>query len=197
MQGARRRLGVERDRAARAGALAAMVFTVVGCANSPPPIRGTVDERSQAMSLAWDLLADERKVDGLLVIKSADSSIAELLKEIATACGEAADRLEAIAEAQEVPLDDSGLPPAEVRVRAEIAAATTRELLFTSGATFERRILLTQVEALGYGAALLAEVSGQLEAAGLASEAEAVAADGNRLASLRKRVVDLLAVTRP
>ncbi len=174
-----------------------MVFTVVGCANSPPPIRGTVDERSQAMSLAWDLLADERKVDGLLVIKSADSSIAELLKEIATACGEAADRLEAIAEAQEVPLDDSGLPPAEVRVRAEIASATTRELLFTSGATFERRILLTQVEALGYGAALLAEVSGQLEAAGLASEAEAVAADGNRLASLRKRVVDLLAVTRP
>ena len=64
----------------------------------------------------------------------------------------------------------------------------------SSGATFERRVLLTQVEALGYGMALLAEVSAQLRAAGLDSDADAIASDATTLASLRKRVVDLLAV---
>lgn len=176
--------------------VAAAGLATIGCSSAPPAIHGTVDERSQAMALAWAVLSDERKVDGILIVKSADPAIAALLKEIATASGEAADRIETIAAAQGIPLDETGLPAAEMRVRGAIAASTTRELLFSSGPIFERRLLLTQIEALGYASALLAEIALELEAAGFDSDAEAVAADGTRLLALRKRVVDLIAVAR-
>ena len=187
-------------RARAAGPLAAMLAAGVGfaslasCAASPPAISGEVGELSEAMALAWKLLADNKSVDGILLLKKPDPAIASLLKEIAKVCGESADRLAAIAARERIPLDETGLPRAEQRVRSQIAGATTRELLMSSGATFERRVLLTQVEALGYGMALLAEVSAQLRAAGLDSDADAIAADATTLASLRKRVVDLLAV---
>ncbi len=173
----------------------ASISSLASCAARPPAISGEVDERSEAMALAWRLLSDNKGIDGLLLIKSPDPAIASLLKEIASACAASASRIARIAAREGIPLAATGLPPAEQRVRAEIAGSTTRELLMSSGPNFERRVLLTQVEALGYGKAMLAEVAAQLEAAGLSEDADAIAADGAALASLRKRVVDLLAVT--
>ncbi|MGA1516730.1 MAG: hypothetical protein ACO396_03045 [Phycisphaerales bacterium] len=167
---------------------------IVSCAATPPAISGEIDERSEAMALAWKLLADNKGVDGLLIIKKPDPAIAALLKDVAAACGSAANLIAEIAAREGIPLKETGLPPAELRVRSEITAATTRELLMSSGPNFERRVLLTQVEALGYGKVLLAEVAAQLETAGLAEDAEAIAAYGATLASLRKRTVDLLEV---
>lgn len=167
---------------------------LAACAAQPPAISGEIDERSEAMALAWKLLADNKGVDGLLIIKKPDPAIAALLKEVAAACGSAANLIAEIAAREGIPLKETGLPPAELRVRSEITAATTRELLMSSGPNFERRVLLTQVEALGYGKVLLAEVAAQLETAGLAEDAEAIAAYGATLASLRKRTVDLLEV---
>lgn len=167
---------------------------VVSCAATPPAISGEIDERSEAMALAWRLLSDNKGVDGLLLVKSPDPAIASLLKEIAAACGRAAKLIAEIAAREGMPLRETGLPRAEQRVRSAIAGSTTRELLMSSGSNFERRVLLAQVEALGYGGALLAEVAAQLEAAGLHGDAEAIAADGATLASLRRQVVDRLAV---
>ncbi len=172
----------------------AATVPLASCTASPPAISGEVGERSEAMALAWKLLADNKSVDGILLLKKPDPAIASLLREISRVCGETADRIAAIAARERIPLDETGLPRAEQRVRAEIRATRTRELLMSSGATFERRVLLTQVEALGYGMALLAEVSAQLRTAGLEADAQTIAADGTTLASLRKRVVDLLAV---
>jgi hypothetical protein len=171
--------------------------SLASCAARPPAISGEIDERSEAMALAWRLLSDNKGVDGLLIIKKPDPAIAALLKEIAIACGDAARRIAAIAAREGIPLRETGLPRAEQRVRAEITAATTRELLMSTGPNFERRVLLTQVESLGYGQALLAEAADQLQAAGFPADAEAIAADGATLASLRKRVVDLLTVADP
>jgi len=177
-----------------AAAAAGSTSSLLGCGTRPPAIRGTIDERSQAMSLAWRVLSDNAGVDGILAIKSPSEATAGLLREIATTCGEAASRLETIAKASSIPLDATGLPAPEVRVRSAIKGATTRELLFSSGDAFERRVLLTQVEALGYADALLDEVSAQLKAADLSKDAEEVAAYGDRLASLRVKVIDRLAV---
>ena len=170
--------------------------SLASCAASPPAISGEVDERSEAMSLAWKLLADNKSVDGILLVKKPDPAIASLLREISRVCGETADRIAAIAARERIPLDETGLPVAEERVRAEIRATRTRELLMSSGTTFERRVLLTQVEALGYGMALLAEVSAQVRAMGLDADADAIASDATTLASLRKRVFDLLTVAK-
>lgn len=189
-RGARRRWGW----AVVLVACAAGPTTLLGCGARPPAIRGTVDERSQAMSLAWQLLSDNSGVDGILAIKSPSDATAGLLREIARTCGEAASRLESIAKAHSIPLDATGLPAPEVRVRSSIKGATTRELLFSSGDAFERRVLLTQVEALGYAEALLDEVAAQLKAADLAKDAEQVASEGDALGSLRVKVIHRLAV---
>lgn len=186
-----------RDRSALLPALllvGSAIAPLASCTASPPAISGEADERSEAMALAWKVLADNKGLDGILLVKKPAPAIAALLREIASACGESADRLASIAARERIPLERTGLPRAEQRVRSQIAGATTRELLMSSGATFERRVLLTQVEALGYAAALLAEVAAQLEAAGLDEDARAIAADRATLASLRKRVVDRLAV---
>lgn len=170
--------------------------SLASCAASPPAISGEFGERSEAMAIAWNLLADNKSVDGILLVKKPDPAIASLLREISRVCGETADRIAAIAAREQIPLDETGLPVAEERVRAEIRGARTRELLMSSGATFERWVLLTQVEALGYGMTLLAEVAAQLRRTGLEADADALAGDATTLASLRERVVDLLTVAK-
>ena len=166
----------------------------VGCAARPPSISGAVTERSEALTLAWNVLAENKDVAGILAIKSVTPATGTLIREIAEACRRAAGTIERIAKAEGLPLDEDGLPVAETRVRAAIRARVTRELLFASGPTFERSLLLTQVEALGYASNLLEEVASQLRAAERPGPAIDVETEATRFAALRGRVIRRLRV---
>jgi hypothetical protein len=165
-----------------------------GCAARPPSISGAVTERSEALALAWNVLAENKDVAGILAIKSVTPETGTLIREIAEACRRTAGTIERIAKAEGLPLGEDGLPVAETRVRASIRARMTRELLLASGPTFERSLLLTQVEALGYASNLLEEVAAQLRAAERPGPAIDIEAEATRFAELRGRVIRRLRV---
>lgn len=165
-----------------------------GCAGAPPAISGRVDERSEGMALAWNVLDENQDVAGILAIKSVSPTTETLVREIAKACETARATIERIAESTGTPLDDDGLPVAERRVRASIRARMTRELLMGSGPAFERSLLLAQVEALGYASNLLAEVAAQLRSVDLDEAAVELDAEAKRFASLRVAVIRRLRV---
>jgi hypothetical protein len=127
----------------------------------PPPIAAAASEdarlaiRNQGYSLLYKLLNDEKDVSKLLIIKKEPSDAADLIKKIADISSEAAKQLQALAKADpHLHLDIDGLPVAEQETRDLIAKTHTKELLTKGGEKFELRFLLTQIEALTYGAHL-------------------------------------------
>jgi len=131
---------------------------IAACAAPPrPPATGAV--ASEGHALAWRLFSENREVAGVFVIKGAPAETEALVREIAATSAAIAEELERQARQAGWSLDRTGLPLAEEAARARIRAETSRALLAAFGASFERRLLLTQVEALGYGAALLAVVA--------------------------------------
>lgn len=178
--------------AAAATALQTPAF-LVAC-TAPPRISGAVGERSEAMALAWGLLKENQDVAGILAIKSVSDDTETLVREIAAAGRQAAVTLEGVARREGLPLDDDGLPAAERRVRASIRARMTRELLLGSGAAFERSLLLSQIEALGYASNLLEEVAAQLRTVDLDDAAVDLDGEAKRFSALRVRAIGRLRI---
>jgi hypothetical protein len=107
-------------------------------------------------------LADESKVDQVLMIKDSDPRVAELLQAIAQFAGDGRNRLQAFAEEDPtLSLDGQGLPEVEQEARDAISGATAKQILFSSGKTFEFRLLMTQHQALIYITHLAATLSKQ------------------------------------
>lgn len=112
--------------------------------------------------LLYSTIDDESKVDQVLVLKNPEPPVAELLKSIGEFARNAKTQLEAFAtQDASIFLDDSGLPEVEVRTRASISAATSRQIIFSGGKTFELQILLTQHQALNYISHLAGTLSAQ------------------------------------
>lgn len=177
------------------GAIAAAhlwAVLVIGCTTGPPPISGAVNERSEAMALAWELLNENKDVGGILAIKSVTPATRALIEEIASSCRRSAKAIEEVARSQDLSLEDDGLPTAERRVRAAIRAARTRELLLTFGSEFERSLVLAQIEAMGYASALLQEVADQLGAAASEEVVRRFEADATHFGALRGRAIGRL-----
>ncbi len=119
--------------------------------------------RNNCYSLLHQLLAEQKDVSLLRLIKREPSEVKSLIKKIAAASGAGAQLLEAFASRDpSIRLDDLRLPPAEVAARAAIAATKEKELLGQSGDKFELGLLLTQTEALSY-ASHLAQVTAENE----------------------------------
>ena len=111
--------------------------------------------RNQGYSLLYKLLDDEKDVSKLLIIKKEQSDAGELIKKIAAASGDAAKQLDAFSKADpHLHLKMDGLPVAERETRDLISKTHAKELITKTGEKFELRILLTQAEALSYGAHL-------------------------------------------
>jgi hypothetical protein len=78
-----------------------------------------------------------------------------LVERISAAAGGGAKQLEQLAKTNATfQLTVAGLPPGEAAARAAIAKTKQRALLQSSGTEFELNLLLTQIEALNYGAHL-------------------------------------------
>lgn len=111
--------------------------------------------RNQGYSLLYKLLSDEKNLSKLLLIKKENSDVGELIKKIAQTSGEAAKQMENFSKADpHLHLNMDGLPAAEKETRDLIGKTRAKELITKTGEKFELRILLTQSEALTYGAHL-------------------------------------------
>jgi hypothetical protein len=111
--------------------------------------------RNNSLALLNDLLNDEKNVSKILIIKHNSVELKNLLKNISETAGRGAKQLKSLAEKDPgLQLSAIDLPPGEQAVRKSISKAKERELLHTKDAEFEFQLLLTQSEALNYGAHL-------------------------------------------
>jgi hypothetical protein len=138
-----------------------------GCATAtkpPAPAEVTARDqqfaiRNQGYSLLYSLLSDEKDLSKLLLVKKEAADLGALLKDISRVSGDAAKQLEAFEKADtHLHLKMTGLPVAEQQTRDLISKTKAKELISKTGDKFEVRVLLSQAEALSYGAHLAAVI---------------------------------------
>lgn len=184
----------EKRRAWVCGTLLACALTVAGCATVqkvlPSAAWHKARVRNEGYSLLYHLMSQESDVGKILIIKHADPPIADIIKEIASTCDQARKELDLFHEKdRHLSFEMANLPEFEQKTRAAIQSTVTKQLLFSSGKTFENRLLLTQVESMNY-AAHLAQVLHDQEDNPLRQEFLATLAQ--RCTALHDRVIDLL-----
>jgi hypothetical protein len=107
--------------------------------------------RNNAYSLLYDLLKDEQHVSKLLIIKRDRRELHHLIKRVSATAKEGAEQLQKFAKQDaSFNLEATELPPAEQAARKAIADTKRKKLLASSGAEFEKNLLLTQAQALSY-----------------------------------------------
>jgi hypothetical protein len=134
-------------------------LAVTGCATVQKVLPTTAWRearvRNEGYSLLYQLLRQESDAAKLLIIKHADPPIADLIREIASTCGQAQKELELFHKNdRHLNLEMTNLPRIEQKTRAAIESTVTKQLLFSSGKKFEVRFLFTQAEAMNYAAHL-------------------------------------------
>jgi hypothetical protein len=111
--------------------------------------------RNNALALLDDLLGDEKNVSKILIIKRNSDALGILVKDISKAAGDGAKMLEALAKSEPgLNLKAIDLPPGEAATRSAIGKTKEHLLLHSKDAEFQFQLLLTQAEALSYGAGL-------------------------------------------
>jgi hypothetical protein len=148
---------------------------LVGCASHPSPSTapgqsssltsdgGLIHARYQGYSILYRLMSDEGNVDKILVVKSVDDPVKQLIKQIALTCSDAKTQLDDYQKQDgrsEFNVPD--LPRLEQETRDLEAKTDEKELLFSSGKTFQLRLILTQLQATRYGQ-LLCTALAQIE----------------------------------
>src|SRR6185503_9325050 len=149
----------------RLGFLISFSLVAGGCAlhqySEEAPVKAeqsTTDHHGYA--LLFGLLGDEKDVAKLLVIKRERAELRELIKTISETAARGHRDLENFAKAdRSLNLHKQGLPAAESAARASISRVKGKDLLTEGGKEFELQLLLSQSEALTYGAHLAEAVS--------------------------------------
>jgi len=146
--------------------------------------------RNNAMALLDDLLNDEKNVSKILLVKHHSDELGKLIKDISGTAGQGAKMLDEVAK-QETGLDlkQLDLPPGEMAARQAISKTKEHLLLTSKDAEFELQLLLTQAEALNYGAHLSMVIAGCETDASRTREFLQLAA---RLRDLQERELALL-----
>lgn len=146
--------------------------------------------RNEGYSLLYKLLSQESGAAGILIIKHADPPVVDIIKEIANTSDQARKELELFHEKdRHLSFEMTNLPEFEQKTRAAIESTVTKQLLFSSGKTFEVRFLLTQAEAMNY-AAHLAQVLHDQEDNPVRKKFLATLSE--RCTTLHDKVIDLL-----
>ena len=176
------------------GILLTSTLVVSGCATVqkvlPTAAWHKARVRNEGYSLLYHLMSQESDVAKIFIIKHADPPVADIIKEIASTCGHAKKDLEQFHEKdRHLSFEMANLPEFEQNTRAAIQSTVTKQLLFSSGKTFENRLLLTQVESMNY-ATHLAKVLHDQEDNPLRKVF--LATLSQRCTTLHDRVIDLL-----
>jgi hypothetical protein len=138
---------------ARICTIALLLAGVVGCASTAPPPddRGIFQRRNEGYSLLYQLMKDEGKVGGILILKSTDASLEKLVREIANTCDTARKQMDEFARSDtSIHLDVPNLPYVEQRSRDLESDDETKDLLFSGGDQFAVDLTFTQCEAMNY-----------------------------------------------
>jgi len=149
----------------RSACLVISALLICGCksSNKAPPAKPAeqkldpkqLQTRNNAAALLFDLLNDEKNVSKLFILKGGRDELKQLVRNIAKAAGEGADKLKAMAKTDPtLDLELMALPKGEVKTREAIARTSKDELLHMSGPELETNLLLSQANALRYGAHL-------------------------------------------
>ncbi len=111
--------------------------------------------RNNAMALLDDLLNDEKNVSKVLIIKHNSDELGKLIKDISEVAGQGAKSIDELAKNEPgLDLKRLDLPPGEAATRKAISKTKEHLLLSSKDTEFEFQLLLTQSEALNYGASL-------------------------------------------
>jgi hypothetical protein len=110
---------------------------------------------NNALALLDELLNDEKNVSKILIVKRNSPELKRLINNISHTARIGTKQLKTLAEENSrLHLALTGLPPGEEAARKAMAKTKQHELLQSKGAEFEFQLLLTQSEALNYGAHL-------------------------------------------
>jgi len=111
--------------------------------------------RDNAVALLSDLMGDEKNVSKILIVKHNSNELGKLIKDISATAGNGAKMIDEFSKsAGGLDLKRLDLPPGEAATRKAISKTKEHLLLSSKDAEFEFQLLLTQVEALSYGAHL-------------------------------------------
>ncbi|HWD93136.1 MAG TPA: hypothetical protein VG938_12395 [Verrucomicrobiae bacterium] len=161
---------------------------------TPEKSAADLQTRDNALALLDDLLNDEKNVSKVLIIKSNSDELGRLIKNISKTAGNSAVMLESLAKSEPgLDLKKLDLPPGEATARKAISKEKEHVLLHSKDAEFEFQLLLTQVEALNYGANL-ALVAAENEPR--ASNTRELLALSAQLRDLHEQVLAMLRVKR-
>ena len=109
----------------------------------------------QGYAMLFDLLGDERNVSKIRFIKRPRPQVTELLKEISRTSSDAYKQLEQFGKAdRSLNLVEKRLPTVEAQTRKAIGQTKEKTLLSSKGKELDLQLLLTQDEAMNYGAHL-------------------------------------------
>lgn len=124
-------------------------------ANATEANNANLPIRNNAVALLDDLLSDEKNVSKILIIKHNSDELGKLIKDISETAGNGAKMIEEFSKsAGGLDLKRLDLPPGEAATRKAISKTKEHLLLSSKDAEFELQLLLTQTEALNYGAHL-------------------------------------------
>ncbi len=141
---------------------------ICGCQSAPPPAATPLSAESKkktpdpaafnnSLALLDDLLNDEKNISKLLIIKHNTAELGRLAVNISKTSGNGQKLLESIAKNDtSIDLKAVDLPAGEKATRKAIAKTKEHVLLHSSNAELEFQLLMTQAEALNYGAHLAA-----------------------------------------
>ena len=152
----------------------------------------TVDLRTgnNALALLDDLLNDEKNLSKVLLIKHHSEQLGKLVKEISRTAAQGAKALELmVKEEPGINLKETALPAGEVAARDAISKSKEHTLLHSADTEFELQLLLTQSDALNYGAQL-ARVAALNESA--ADRARTLSNLSSQLGNLHEQVIAML-----
>ncbi len=172
--------------------LVVLAVMLIGCGGAPVVRHPSPNELSAGYSLLYELVSKQSQADQVLIIKGPSEPVAALIREIAAVSGEATERLEGFAEADEaLRLDTPDLPRLEQATREAIERTSRGEILWSGGERFEKRFLLVQARGLRYGAHLARAIAAAEEDA---ERSDWLAGFADRYAALRNRAAGMLTV---
>ena len=171
------------------------VIALAGCAATPKPPSengGMFRERNEGYSLLYKLMSDESKVSEIFILKHADEPVKGLVKEIAGACQAAKKQMDGFPIANNrIEYDVPDLPRLEQESRDLEAHEEAKDLLTSSGKTFELRLIFTQAEAMGYAVNLCQAILAHEDDAG---HKEFLTNLSGQCAAFEQRLMEVLAV---
>lgn len=160
----------------RSGALGLALLMLLGCETLPvvnvPP--GELDrELAHGYALLYELCDKQSNADKVFILKSASKPTKQQVKRIAEACGGLAKAMRERARAGALTaLDAKGLPVIEQDARDRIEKQSRDAILWGEA---EKPMVLAQLDATQYGAALARSLAKRHEGGPINAELEAFA----------------------